>query len=116
MTQNRNKLIDLLIGNISNAIVHSILEIAIGKNEIADRYRKEMITSRCIAEKYRNMINPASSPLQTKDVEHIKTKITNKVNSELRLRISKGYQNISLELVSPLVDKSLKELKVVEDK
>ena len=29
MTQNRNKLIDLFIGNIANAVVHKILEQAV---------------------------------------------------------------------------------------
>ena len=32
MTQNRNKLINLLVGNVSNSIVHEILEKAT-KNE-----------------------------------------------------------------------------------
>ena len=48
MVQNRNKLIELFIGNASNSIVHRILEKAIAKErneEISDKYRKELITS-----------------------------------------------------------------------
>jgi len=43
MPQNRNQLIELFIGNITNAIVHRILERAIDKEEIADKYRKELV-------------------------------------------------------------------------
>ena len=43
MVQNRNKLIGLLIGNISNAIVHEILEKAVSsKPEISIKYKKEI--------------------------------------------------------------------------
>ena len=43
MPQNRNKLIDLFIGNISTAITHEILIEAIKDNskEIADHYQKK---------------------------------------------------------------------------
>ena len=53
MTQNRNKLIDLFIGNISNSVVHEILEKAIDNEEISRRYEKELTTSLEIAKKYR---------------------------------------------------------------
>ena len=36
MSQNRNKLIILFIGNVSNAIVHEILEKAINNKENSD--------------------------------------------------------------------------------
>jgi len=45
MVQNRNKLIDLFIGNIANAIVHEILENALSSDVVADKYRKELTTS-----------------------------------------------------------------------
>jgi len=45
MTQNRNKLIRLFISNLSNSIVHTILEQAINREEIADKYRKELNNS-----------------------------------------------------------------------
>ena len=60
MVQNRNKLINLFIGNISNSIIHDILERAIKNEEISNRYEKELTTSFEIAKKYRNKINPLS--------------------------------------------------------
>jgi len=45
MAQNRNKLIELFIGNISNSIIHKILEIAVSREFVADKYRKELIAS-----------------------------------------------------------------------
>lgn len=44
MTQNKNKLLDLFIGNLSNTILHKILENAIGNNEevsCSNRLQKE---------------------------------------------------------------------------
>ena len=58
MTQNRKKLISLLIGNLTNAIVHEILELSINKEELISKYRKELVTSFQIAKKYREKINP----------------------------------------------------------
>ena len=72
MPQNRNQLIELFIGNITNAIVHRILERAIDKEEIADKYRKELITSFEVAKKYREEINPINSSLPDKDISYIK--------------------------------------------
>jgi len=110
--QNRNKLIELFIGNISNSIVHEILERAVSKEPIADKYRKELITSFEVAKKYMEKINPLDRPLPNKDVEYIKTKIINKVRAELMTRISKGYKNIEISLVEELVDKALKNTNV----
>ncbi|MBI4154762.1 hypothetical protein HY498_01610, partial [Candidatus Woesearchaeota archaeon] len=70
MVQNRNKLIDLFIGNAANSIVHKILEIAIENNEIASKYNKELVTSRELAQKYREKINPKASPLLEKDIKY----------------------------------------------
>ena len=71
MAQNRNKLIDLFIGNISNSIVHKILEKAINDKELANRYNKELLSSLKIARRYREKINPVNAPLPDKDIEHI---------------------------------------------
>ena len=109
-------MIELFIGNISNAVVHKILERAVSKELIADKYRKELITSFEIAKKYREKINPLNRPLPNKDVEYIRTKIINKVRAELMTRISKGYKNIELSLVEELVDKALKNTDVSEAK
>ena len=113
MVQNRNKLIDLFIGNIANAIVHEILEKAIEKEEIADKYRKELELSWRIAKKYRERINPTNTRLPEKDYQYMKTKVTNKVRAELIVRISRGYGNINVGLVEEVVDKALKNIKVI---
>ncbi|MBI2003878.1 hypothetical protein HYS72_00235 [Candidatus Pacearchaeota archaeon] len=115
MPQNRNKLIDLFIGNISNAILHEILieSIKDKSKEIASYYQKEIENVLSISQKYREKINPANTPLSDKDVSYIKTKIIHRVKIELMNRISKGYKNIDLTLVDKLVDKMLKDMGVV---
>lgn len=41
MVQNRSKLIELFIGNISNAVVHKILGKAIDDDNVRNHYNKE---------------------------------------------------------------------------
>ena len=113
MVQKRKKLIDLFIGNIANSIVHEILEKAIDNRDISVRYEKELTISFEIAKKYRAKINPVNNPLPDKDIEYIKTKIINKAKSELLIRISKGYENINIDLVEKLVDKALTDMKII---
>lgn len=113
MVHNRNKLIDLFIGNLTNVVVHRILEIAIDSEEIARKYEKELITSFEIAKRYRAQINPVILPLPHKDQDNIKTKITNRVRAELSVRIAKGYENINLNLVEETVDAYLKSTHVL---
>ena len=113
MVQNRNKLIELFIGNISNALVHEILEMAVSKELVADKYRKELASSFEIANRYREKINPVNRSLPDKDVVYIKDKIVARAKSELMIRISKGYLNIDLELVKLLTDKALKDVKII---
>ena len=112
MTQNRNKLIDLFMGNIVNSIVHQVLEKAVN-DEMAVRYRKELTTSFDIAKKYRNKINPLNRPFFDREVLYIKEQIIKRVRGELLLRISKGYENINLDLIEELVDDSLKKLNII---
>jgi len=110
--KNRNQLIEALISNLSNAIVHQILETAIDQQEISEKYVKEFKNSWEIAKRYREKINPINNSLPEKDIEEIKIKVINKVKAELKLRIERGYENINLSLVPELVDKALKELSV----
>ena len=112
MAQNRNKLIDLLIGNLANAAVHKILQEAIEDEILRKYYDKELLNSIEIAKKYREKINPVNKALKEKDIEHIKNKVIHKVNSELKLRIAKGYRNINLDLIGAIVDNMLTEMKV----
>jgi len=113
MPQNRNKLIELFISNIYNAIVHEILRKAINQEELFNKYNKELLNSLEIARRYRDKINPINTALPYKDIFYIKNKIINKVKAELSLRISKDYKNINLNLIKPLVDKYLKETNVI---
>ena len=113
MVQNRNKLIKLFIGNLSNSVVHEILEKAIDNENIRKKYDKESETSLKIAINYRNKINPSRTPLPEKDISYIKKEIIQKVKGELRLRILKGYSNINLNLVEETVDKFLKQSRVI---
>ena len=112
MAQNRNKLIDIFIGNLANAAVHKILEMAVIDDILRKYYDKEMLNSIEIAKRYREKINPVNRTLQEKDISHIKSKVINKVKSELMLRIEKGYKNINLELVEGIIDKMLVDMKI----
>lgn len=107
--QNRNKLLDLFIGNISNAVLHTILETAIDNPQIANKYEKELTTSFTIAMKYREKINPVLSSLPHVDQEYIKLKVTKRVHAELALRIAKGYEHIDIGLLDDTVETYLKD-------
>lgn len=111
MSQNRNKIIDIFVGNISNCIVHKILEKAIDEENIRKHYDREFLTSLEVAKRYREKINPRGI-LPDKDISEIKEKIRNKVDKELRLRVSKGYKNINLGLVEEIIDEILIKMKV----
>ena len=113
MPQNRKKLIELFIGNLSNAIVHHVFLAATDKEEIASKYKKELETSLSISKKYRERINPKNYSLPEKDIEYIKIQVSNKAISELKKRISQGYKNIDLSLINELVDKALKDTKII---
>ncbi len=113
MSQNRNKLIDLFVGNISNSAVHMILEKAIDEDNLRKHYDKEFSISLDIAKSYRKKINPKNTSFHGKEVKDIKDKIIKKVRAELNLRISKAYQNINLELIEPTVNKILKKTRVI---
>ena len=112
MTQNRSKLINLFIGNLANAVVHKILEEAVDDEIIRKYYDKELLNSLKIAKNYRERINPINKPLPEDDIEYIKNKITSKVQNELKLRISKGYANINLDLVEDAVNEMLVNINV----
>ncbi len=116
MPQNRNKLIDLFIGNISIAITHEVLIEAVKSKEIADYYQKEIENATNISKKYREKINPLNVPLPNKDILYIRKKIINKVKAELINRISRGYKNIDLTLIEKLVDKTLKNTGVISSR
>jgi len=107
---NRNKLIASFTANLTNAVLHKILEKAIDKSEIAEKYSKEIKNSWEITKEYRKKINPINAPLP--DKQEVKEKIIKKVKAELRLRIKKGYENIDFNLVEGFVEQALKEMLV----
>ena len=111
MPQNRRKLIDLLIGNLSNVIIHEIMEKSTKNREVASHYKKEAENSLMLSKRYRSKINPINTIFSKNDISYIKNKIANKVKSELRKRISQGYENIDLNLIEELANKYLKESK-----
>ncbi len=113
MNQNRNKLIQLLIGNLVNVVVHKVLEEAVKEEILRDHYDKESLVSFEVAKKYREKINPIQRELPDKDINKIKEEVLKKVNNELKLRISKGYQGIDLNLTKKVLEKILKELKIL---
>lgn len=110
MALNRKKLIKLFIGNISNAVLHKILEKAVEDDIIRKYYDKEFLNSLDIGKSYREKINPAGDKLP--ESSEIKDAIIKKVNNELKLRVSKGYKNINLNLIGPAVNQILAQLKV----
>jgi len=114
MSQNRNKLIELFIGNLANSVLHGVLEKAIKDKELSKRYTKELLNSFNLAQKYREKINPVDTPLLLSDTVYIKDKIIRKVHAELRLRTARGYENLDASIVKGFVENSLKELKVVD--
>ena len=113
MVQNRNKLIELFIGNISNAVVHEILGKAIDDDNIRNHYNIELKISVDKARSYREKINPVNKMLPDKDILYIKDKIIRKVRAELQLRASQGYTNINLALVEITVENVLKNMKII---
>lgn len=113
MSLNKNKLKKLLISNLSNAIVHEILEKAIDISEISNKYHKEIINSFQIAKKYRDKINPVDKILPMNDSKYIREQIIKNVYNELNIRIIKGYKNIDLTFIEELVDQMLKEMIII---
>lgn len=108
MSQNRDKLIQLLIGNLTNVVVHKVLERAVKEETLRLHYDKESLVSFDIAKKYREKINPADRELLTADIEKIKTEIIKRVRKELELRIAKGYEGIDLNLIEIVLLEVLK--------
>ena len=112
MPQNRKNLIDLFIGNMSTAVFHEILVFSAKSEEITKHYEKEIDEAINNSKRYREKINPADFSLPSADIGYIKAKIELKVKAELNSRIRKGYKNIDLTLVEPLIKENLEKMKV----
>ena len=112
MSRNRNKLITLLIGNLTNVVVHQVLENSVKEEILRKYYDKESLHSLEIAKRYREQINPIQRALPGIDVETIKGEILKRARNELLLRISKGYRGIELEALESILERLLEELKI----
>lgn len=113
MVQNRNKLIDLFLGNLANAVIHEILGKAIDDENIRNHYSRELQASIDKARAYREKINPANAVLPDKDTGIIYDKLVSKVKVELQLRIARGYKNINMDLVDATARKFLVKMGVM---
>lgn len=74
MKQNKNRLIDLLVGNISNALLHRILEKAIDNPEISNKYLTEIENSWEISKKYREKSILLTAVYQRKMLKRLERK------------------------------------------
>lgn len=113
MTQNRNKLLDLFVGNLSNAVLHRVMEYSAADEELRKYYEKEVLNSMKIAKNYREKINPIRTALPKDDGENVRRKVIEKVKNKLNTRISEGYENIKLDLVDKIVDELLLEMNIL---
>ncbi|MBI4139393.1 hypothetical protein HY483_00340 [Candidatus Woesearchaeota archaeon] len=113
MSQNRNKIIDIFVGNTVNAIVHVILQQSISDEDVSKKYLEEVRTSLKSAKKYREKVNPINTVFQRIEAENLKIIIQRKVEKKLHKRIAKGYKDIAIGTVEENVVKILQELKVL---
>lgn len=112
MSQNKWKIIDYIIGHLSNAVVHLILSSASPPEEILGKYKKEIKNSFDEAVRYMGLINPKDSSLTESDITYIKERIEKRVKNELLRRISQGYGNVNLHLIDSTIDNMLKQLNI----
>ena len=115
MPQNRNKLIELLIGNLANVILHQILEQASDDPDVTLKYRKEIEASWKLAKKYREQIHPLKHPFPEIQLDTIRKRLLNKVKAKLSIRIAKGYKNLYVNQAKRWIDEALKKLNITKD-
>jgi predicted Zn-dependent protease len=104
-SKNKKKLLKIILGNLSNAILHEILADAVF-NELRFYYSKESTNSLEIAIRYRQKLSANFSfPV------HLKLKLIQLIRSKLNQRIRKGYKNIDLTKIESFVEKYLQKIK-----
>jgi len=87
---NRNQLIERFISNLTNSIVHQVLEKSINNKEITEKYNKEFRNSWQQAKNYREKINPVNKnlPFERQEISHEETvKHFNKANQNYKVEI-----------------------------
>ena len=105
VSRNKKKLLKIILGNLSNAILHEILaESTIA--ELREHYFKEAINSFEVAIKYRQKLSYEFSISND-----LKSKLIRIVKSKLRQRIKNGYNNLNLNKVEIYVESLLKKIK-----
>ena len=102
----------LLIGNLTNVVVHRVLEKSVKEEILRNHYDKESLVSLEVAKRYRDQINPIERALPDIDVKEIEEGIMKRARSELQLRISRGYQRIQLDTIKAILKQVLQELKI----
>ena len=102
----RNKLLELLAGNLANAVLHRLLEKAIDDDNISSKYVKEINNSWELSKRYRDKINPIDRPLPNEDIELLRKKIIQKVKAKAQVRMSHGYKNINADCMCIVPSKS----------
>lgn len=110
MTQNRNKVLSLMTGSLSNAIVHSILELSCDETALKEKYKKEASDSFQIALKFRNRINPLFRLLPQRSL--IEIRVARRVEAELNNRIKRGYVGVDMTLVRTQIEEYFRELRI----
>ncbi len=104
-SRNKKKLLRIILGNLSNAILHEILaESAI--TELREHYSKEAANSLEVALKYRQKLSSRFTIS-----ENMKSKLIRIVNNKLNQRIRMGYKNLNLTKVEINVEYFLKKIK-----
>lgn len=102
-SRNKKKLIKIILGNLSNAILHEILANS-AIEELRGHYEKEVKNSITIAIKYRNKL---SSKWIIND--NIKVKLIRIVKIKLNGRIRRGY-NLDLDCIEDVAEYFIRKL------
>ena len=113
MTQNRNRQIKKLIGNLANVVVHAILLQATDDEDIKGWYKHEINNSLDIAKRCRATINPIDRIFSCNGQDIIRTSVTREVVAVLKLREQKNYKNINFQKIGPTIEKYFKETNIV---
>ena len=104
-SRNKKKLLRIIIGNLSNAILHEILAEST-QNELREYYSKESVISLEVALRYRQKLSYDFT--FSNNLKSILVKI---VKNKLNQRINLGYKNLDLNKVEIHVNFFLKKIK-----
>jgi len=107
---NRNKLLKHLVGHLSTAITHRVLQEAIEEEDLRNYYGKEAAHALEKAIEYRNSINP--SVLSTEEANELKQRIIQNVRNELQKRQEKGYTGIDFSRIATVTEELLEKVRM----